>query len=256
MKKIAVILITAVITASMCLSSAFAVNDNAIYDNTSTGPMVVRIQMRLRELGYLNFKPTGTYRSMTVAAAKAFQVNYRENGGYDMMVDGKIGPQSLELLFRFDAKRVSLSGISIPSGPRGSGDIMLSGDPVSWGDVKDLLVAGCSYKATDCYTGRSFMLVFSGGEHHAEMEPADAESASVFNYICGAEYNYLKRPIVIEIGDSRVAASVQCYPHGSDTVDGNDIEGHVCVFFEGSSSHVGNMPDVEHNENIKIASGQ
>ena len=127
MKRKLSILLTAIIAFSILISPASAVNNNTIYDNTSTGAMVVRIQIRLRELGYLNFKPTGSYRSMTVAAAKAFQVNYRDSGGYDMMVDGKIGPQSLELMFKYDAKRVSLSGVSIPAGPKTGADSVTIG---------------------------------------------------------------------------------------------------------------------------------
>ena len=258
MKRLLAILLIAFTAAAACLIPVYAdPNDGKIYDNTSTGAMVVRIQIRLRELGYLNFKPTGSYRSMTVAAAKAFQVNYRDNGGYDIMVDGKIGPQSLDYLFRFDAKRVSLSGISIPSGPKtGSDSVTVKGSPTDWSTVKDMLQTGAAYTVTDCYTGKSFSMVFVGGENHAEMEAADAESNSEFSYICGSDYNYLKRPVVIEINGSKIAASIQCYPHGSDTVTDNEMQGHVCLFFSGSSSHVGNMPDVEHNENIKKASGQ
>lgn len=36
----------------------------------STGEMVVRIQLRLRELGYFDYKPTGNFQSMTVEATK------------------------------------------------------------------------------------------------------------------------------------------------------------------------------------------
>ena len=31
------------------------------------------------------------------------------------------------------------------------------------------------------------------------------------------------------------------------------MEGHVCLFFEGSLSHVGSLPDVEHNANVFAA---
>lgn len=253
MKRLLALLILLACAAAACIAPAYATN-GTIYDNTSTGPMVVRIQIRLRELGYLNFKPTGSYRSMTVAAAKAFQVNYRDNGGYEMMVDGKIGPQSLELLFRYDAKRVSLGGVSIPSGPRAD-SVSITGSMTSWEAVKSMMSVGQIYTVTDCYTGKKFELVFAGGENHAEMEPADEEAVQSFSEICGSGYNYLKRPVVIAVGSQFIAASIQCWPHGSDTVGENGMEGHVCLFFDGSSSHVGNMPDVEHNENIKIASG-
>ncbi len=256
MKRI-IALLTAVLAAlCVCVGAPAAAptQDGVIYDNSSSGPMVVRIQMRLRELGYLNFKPTGSYRGMTAAAAKAFQINYRDSG-YDVMVDGKIGPQSLEYLFMFNALRVSLADVSIPSGPRND-TLAATGNIVSWSEVMSMLRDGESYSVVDCYTGVGFDLVFTGGANHAEMEAATAEDALNFNYICGSAHNYLKRPIVITIDGQPIAASIQCYPHGDDSVADNDMAGHVCVFFEGSVSHVGSLPDVEHSENIYIAAGQ
>ena len=119
-----------------------------------------------------------------------------------------------------------------------------------------MLSVGHAYTITDCYTGSSFELVFVGGENHAEMEAANGDATLAYKVICGSEYNFLKRPVIIEIDGSKIAASIQCIPHGSDSIADNDMAGHVCLFFEGSTSHVGGMPDVEHNENIKIASGQ
>lgn len=58
----------------------------------------MRIQIRLRELGYLWFKPTGVYRAMTVKAVEEFQtrcVAYGERLG----VDGRMGEQSMLELF-------------------------------------------------------------------------------------------------------------------------------------------------------------
>lgn len=236
--------------------SANSGSADRIYDKTSTGAMVVRIQMRLRELGYLNFKPTGSYRSMTVNAVKDFQVNYRDSG-YGMQVDGKMGPQSLDLLFSHAAMRSSLGGVSIPSGPKhGASTLAKTGDLVPWQEVKSLLEVGRTYSFTDCYTGNAFELKFAGGENHAEMEAPSSEKLDDFKAICGKEYNYLKRPVVIEIAGRQIAASVQCWPHGSDTDGPNGMDGHVCVFFDGCISGVGSLPDVEHTENVYKAAGK
>lgn len=257
MKRLFVFLMVSLAMCFCCGSIAYAAQyeSDAIYDDTARGEMVVRIQMRLRELGYLNFKPTGSYKSMTVSAAKAFQANYRDNG-YDIMVDGKMGPQSLEYLFKHEAFRSSLSGVSIPSGPKRQAEsLFATGSLTDWSLVKDTLVVGQTYSMTDCYTGQEFDMTFTGGSNHAEMEPASADDAVKFKYICGEDYNYLKRAIVININDKYIAASIQCYPHGTDGVSENGVEGHVCVFFSGSLSHVGMLTDVEHIENIHIASG-
>lgn len=260
MKRILSILLILLIAFSFTASplkhaGASSGQDQQIYQKSSSGSMVVRIQLRLRELGYLNFKPTGSYKSMTVDAVKAFQTNYR-NSGYDMQVDGRMGSQSLELLFKFESLRSSLSGVSIPSGPKhGSSTLVKTGELVSWTTVRDMLKENAEYKITDCYTGYTFHLVYHGGENHAEMESSSINETSNFFRICGSEVNFLKRPIVIEINGRSIAASVQCWPHGTDYQKGNAMHGHVCVYFDGCVSNVGNMPDVEHNEVVRKAAG-
>ncbi len=259
MKRSFAFVLLMILAAFICTAPflcAVASSSAVIYDKTSTGAMVVRIQKRLRELGYLNFKPTGSYKSMTVSAVKAFQTSYRDKG-YGMQVDGKMGPESLDLLFKYDAIRISLSGISIPSGPKhGASKLQATGSLIPWETVKTRLVPGESIKMIDCYTGKELSLTFTGGVNHAEAEAADKAELDSFTAICGSEYNYLKRPVVVILGEEQIAASIQCWPHGNDVIPDNDMNGHVCLFFDGSTSNVGNLPDVEHTENVYKAAGQ
>jgi hypothetical protein len=244
----AVVLLVCPVTASGTAGRTFG--------KDATGSMVVRIQLRLRELGYLNFKPTGSYRSMTVEAVKAFQKNCRE-AGLSSQVDGVMGAESLELLFKQGALRASLSDVYIPSGPRHAASTLeKTGVLVPWESVKEKLAVGRSYVITDCLTGNTYELVFTGGTNHAEMESQNEEQLVGFKATCGKEFNYLKRPITVDIDGQQVAASIQCWPHGTDSIGGNGMDGHVCVFFEGSVSSVGNLPDIEHTENIYRAAGK
>ncbi len=252
----AIILSILIVLPILFVSGSGVFAGESVLDKNATGSLVVRVQIRLRELGYLNFKPTGSYKSMTVSAVKDFQVNYRDSG-YEMQVDGRTGRQSLDLMFRLDAKRSSLSGVSIPAGPKhGSATLLKTGSLTPWSEVKTKLITGKSYKIIDCWTGSEFSLVFSGGVNHAEMEPASEQALEGFKEICGREYNYLKRPVVIDIDGQEIAASIQCWPHGSEQIAANGMEGHVCLFFDGSLSDVGNLPDVEHTENVYKAAGQ
>lgn len=258
MKKIVAIIMLAIFAAVFCASPAVTANASVggIYEKNSTGAMVVRIQLRLRELGYLSFKPTGSYKSMTVNAVKAFQTNYRDTG-FGIIADGRANQDTLDLLFKPDALRVTLSGVSIPSGPKhGSSTLVKTGNLLSWDNVKGTMTPGRSYSITDCYTGNTFEMVYTGGENHAEMEPATEAALAAFKEICGSEYNYLKRPVLVSLGGQDVAASIQCWPHGNENVGENGMDGHVCLFFDGSCSHVGNLPDVEHTENVYKAAGQ
>lgn len=66
--------------------------------------------------------------------------------------------------------------------------------------VKQKLNVNEEYTVIDCNTGKEFKLVFTGGENHAEAELASESELEAFNYICGSEYNFLKRPVVVMFG--------------------------------------------------------
>lgn len=114
--------ITAAVLAAMLLAlslfSAYAEpqTQTEIYSENSAGETVVRIQIRLRELGYLWFKPTGVYRAMTVKAVEEFQtrcVAYGERLG----VDGRMGEQSMLELFAPSAPKFRIpDSVHLPRG--------------------------------------------------------------------------------------------------------------------------------------------
>lgn len=61
------------------------------------GDDVSAIQDRLYEMGYMDIKPTGYFGETTEAAVKAFQKNN------DLLVDGKVGTETKEMLYNPDA---------------------------------------------------------------------------------------------------------------------------------------------------------
>ena len=173
---------------------------------------VVRVQIRLRDLCYFSFKPTGKYQSMTANAAKAFQLKHTTDDGAAMISDGTIGAQTMDILFRHNVSRSDIQA-SIPIGTNSVIDNPTKGEALSWDEVRSTLSIGTSYLITDYNTGTTFYMVFTGGENHAEMECKDAYAA-------------------------------------------NEMSGHVCLFFDESLSHVGSLPDAEHQELIYKASGR
>ncbi len=222
----------------------------------STGETVVRIQMRLRELGYFNFRPTGNYQSLTVSSVIAFQQNQTDSSGHAIISDGTIGEQSMQLLFTTGVANRAIITASIPFGDALTGEATLTGSLVGWADVSAMLSEGATYTVTDYNTGITFNMVFAGGDKHAEMECASAADTQKYKDAFGGEFNYSKRPVVISIGGQNIAASLQGFPHGEDSVAANDMAGHSCMYFDGSLSHVGSMPDVEHIRQIYIAAGR
>ena len=87
-KTIALLACVMVLAAALLPAKA---SSGELYSSGSTGEMVVRIQLRLAELGYLDYKPTGAYRSLTVEAVKAFQQRCCDVGN-PTGIDGVMGP--------------------------------------------------------------------------------------------------------------------------------------------------------------------
>lgn len=249
------LLLTCLLALAVPALSFASANAPSVYSDGDSGEMVLRIQIRLRELGYLPYRPTGVYRGMTVEAVKAFQESSTAHGSA-LAVDGVMGPESIARLFDPNAPRVTIpDSVRMPRGPVAP-TLKAKGQLLSWSDVKAQLASGSEYTVTDCNTGEKFRLVFTGGENHAEMELFSSEDKAAFDAVCGDEYNFLKRPVTVNIGGVEAAASMQCMPHGADSVSNNGMDGHICVFFSGSLSHAASLPDIEHEATVRHAAGQ
>lgn len=230
-------------------------NEDGLISFEEKGDIVVMIQTRLRELGYFNFKSTGRYQGMTRNAVITFQQNQVDGNGKQIMADGTVGAQSLTLLFSTMAVRSTITQ-SIPSGPRATGNQKETGQTAVWGTVKEQLEKGSSYTLMDFNTGKTFSVVYTGGVNHAEVECNTAADTSALLESFGGSASYFKRPMLLSLNGKQIACSLQAFPHGDDTISQNDLAGHLCLFFEGSKSHVGGLADVEHNANIFVAAGR
>ena len=256
MRRIKAIMLIAALLLFVFAANTYAEKYTMVRQG-STGVAVQRVQMRLFELGYLNFKPTGSFRGMTVKATIAFQqMQVTTDGGY-VAADGEAGEQTQSILFSARARRAPIaSNVNIPIGPSLKGTPSVRGTLMTWEKVSELLTVNATYKLFDYNTGKSFRIRYMGGEKHGEAECATAEDTAIFLQVFGGSYNFSKRPAVLQISeDNLIAASVFGYPHGDDFVAGNDMEGHFCIFFDGSRSHVGNVTDVEHQKQIYTAAG-
>ncbi len=244
---------------------AFATNAHAITGDRNNdgliayqeyGEWVSMIQTRMRELGYFLFKPTGNFQSMTRNSIISFQENQVDDAGNPIIADGTVGAQTISILFSTDAVRANIpQETTIPFGERADGSQTQTGERVSWSEVATLLEQGASYELIDFNTGSTFSMTYVGGESHAEMECTSPTDTTTYKETFGGEFNYSKRPMLIDIGGRIIACSLQGEPHGDDTVSQNDMDGHACLFFYESRSHVAALPDVEHNANVNVASG-
>ena len=230
-------------------------NGDGIISYEEEGELIAMIQTRIRDLGYFLFKPTGRYQTLTRNKMQLFQRNQTDENGAPIIADGTVGQQTLGLLFSTKAVRAPIgTGVHFPNLKK-NGKSQAPGQRMKWEDVKLKLQIGSTYEVTDFNTGDMYRMQFIGGEQHAEMECVTVGDTAVFKEQFGNEFNYYKRPVLINVDGVMVAASIQGQPHGDDTVSGNGMTGHACLFFEGSRAHVGGLMDVEHVNNIHTAAG-
>nr|PZN08894.1 MAG: hypothetical protein DIU64_09750 [Caldicoprobacter oshimai] len=216
-----------------------------------TGQKVVDLQMRLRDLGYFNYKITGYYGTATADAVRLFQ---EQNG---LAVDGTVGPETRKVLYSPSAKRYtaypSQAASYLPASRGGRNSLGVLVEWFSRGQY--LFPRGAVAKVIDLYTGRSFYMKRTGGTNHADSEPVTAKDAQTIREIWGG-WSWDRRPVIVEIGGVRVAASMHGMPHAYDTVPNNGMQGHVCIHFYKSKTHIHNRQDPDHQAAVMRAAGR
>ena len=238
MKRIVLLLL--VLLLLPVFTTAADGTDN-ILSQGDKGEDVVRIQARLFDLGFYTYKPTGSFQTVTRSAV----VSYQAACGFT--ADGTIGEQTMRSLFARGAKRVDFHA-GVPLSFTAQGAITLKGEDVSWNTVREMLIEGETYHVRNAATGETVSLVFSSGENHAEMTvPARPmkdrnESVSMLTAWLGSANSFYKCAVLFELEDRRIAASMQW--------DGAE---RACVYFADSRSNVLNLPDAEHEANIRKA---
>ncbi len=235
MKRVFLILLALAMLAAAGVGEA-----DELMQQGSKGEEVVRVQMRLFDLGFYTYKPTGSYQTVTRSAVVAYQA------ASGIMSDGSIGSETLRALFSRGAKRVDFHA-EIPLSFTAQGAITQKGNAMPWDELKGKLTEGAAYTVRNAATGEDVRLLFSGGEQHAELTlpvPLSERTASqtLLERWLGASNSFYKCAALLELDGQWIAASMQW-----------DGENRVCLYVTGSRSHVHNLPDAEHDANVKKA---
>lgn len=203
------------------------------------GQLVVRIQQRLMDLGFYTYKPTGSYQAVTRQAALLYERAAKARQ------DGRLTPEEQDELFSGGAVRAPFSAAVPLSFTAQSSYFSVTGELWDWAQVRKELTEGETYTITNCATGESCQLIFRGGENHAHMTPAAAyANGQMLIKWLGESNSYYKIAVTVQMGEKRVAASMQY----------DNATAHV--YFQGSTSHVLNMADAEHDALVQRAAGR
>ena len=214
-----------------------------------TGTDIYAIQVRLIDLGYLNYRATGKYSDMTTNAVRSFQ---QRNG---LPADGQTGAETMRVLFSDEAVRQGANPqFSSAVGRAYTGTVREPGVVSSWETIDSFFPVGSEAVITDYNTGDTYTVVRTGGINNAEVTAATAQDNQKFSYLFGG-YSWEHRPVLVEIDGMRYAGSIFGMPTGLSGGGASGMPGSTFLYFNNSRSDVYGLTDEEHVLSITTASG-
>ena len=205
-----------------------------------SGSAVKKVQQRLKKLGYYSGSVDGDYGNGTKTAVTKFQ---KRNG---LTANGKVNSKTLAKLNSSNAKKASASD-------SGSGDSGSSTERLNWfNGGSNKIPKHATFKVKDIKTGKVFTVKRWSGANHIDAEPASASDTKILKSIYG-HWSWKRRPVLVKYNGHVYAASMNGMPHGTQTIKGNNFEGHFCIHFYGSKTHGSKKVDAMHQNCVAEA---
>ena len=204
------------------------------------GSTVRKVQERLKRLGYYTGRIDGDYGNGTKTAVINFQ---RRNG---LSTTGRVNSRTLAKLNSSDAKKAN-------SSDSGSGSGSGTTERLNWfNGGSNKIPKGATFKVKDIRTGRVFTVRRWSGANHIDAEPASASDTSIMKSIYG-HWSWRRRAVLVKYNGHVYAASMNGMPHGTQTISGNNFDGHFCIHFYGSKTHGSKKVDAMHQNCVAEA---
>ncbi len=212
-----------------------------------SGSDVRDLQMALKQKGFFNAEITGNFETLTREAVMKFQ----RSVGLD--TDGIAGNYTLSALYSL-LNPPDLSTIHPwPDLSQAAQWAALPVEKLTWADAdRSAFPRRSEAVVVDVLTGYTLYIRRTGGTLHADVETvAPLDTATLFK--TAGNFSWNRRAIWVIVNGRRLAASMNCMPHGYDSIAGNDMKGQFCIHFVNSRTHGGNRVDPDHQEAIEVA---
>lgn len=207
------------------------------------GSAVKTVQQRLKKLGYYSGGIDGDYGNGTKTAVKNFQ---KRNG---LSVTGKVNSATLKKLKSSSAKKASSSSSSSSGSSSGKGTT----ERLNWfNGGSNKIPKRATFKVKDIKTGKVFTCKRWSGGNHIDAEPLTASDTKIMKSIYG-HWSWKRRAVLVKYNGHVYAASMNGMPHGTQTIKGNNFDGHFCIHFYGSKTHGSKKVDKMHQNCVATA---
>ncbi len=205
-----------------------------------SGNNVKKVQKRLKKLGYYSGSIDGDYGNGTKSAVKKFQ---KANG---LTANGKVNSKTLSKLNSKNAKKANASDSGNDGGSYKT-------EQLNWfkGGSKKI-PKGATFKVKDIKTGKVFTVKRWSGGNHIDAEPSTKSDTATMKSIYG-HWSWKRRAVLVKYNGHVYAASMNGMPHGTQTITGNNFDGHFCIHFYGSKTHGSKKVDAMHQKCVKEA---
>lgn len=208
----------------------------------SKGIKVREIQKRLKELGYLCTAIDGIFGNDTKASIQEFQ------NLAGLPSNGQCDTETYNKLMASDAPKPKKKPGSTCEPAHGTAQKM------DWwtSDIQKIFAKETVANITDVVTGISWREIRKAGKNHADVQPCTAADTAAFKKAC-KKWSWDHRAIFVTINGVNYAASMNCQPHGGNSVKNNNFPGHHCIHFTNSRLHNTNKISPYHQKQIEIA---
>ena len=119
-------------------------------------------------------------------------------------------------------------------------------------DIQKIFARGTTATITDVATGIAWKEIRKGGTNHADVQPLTAADTAAMKAAVGS-WSWNRRAIFVTINGVNYAASMNCMPHGSGSIQNNNFDGHHCIHFTNSRGHSSNKVCSLHQAAIQKA---
>ena len=208
----------------------------------SRGAKVKEVQKRLKALNYLSGSIDGVYGDGTKSAIKEFQI------AAGLPSNGICNTATYNKLFVTDAPKCKRKPGSTCEPAHGRAQKM------DWwtSDIQKIFAKGTKATITDVATGISWKEIRKAGTNHADVQPCTKADTAAFKK-AAKKWSWGHRAIFVTINGINYAASMNCQPHGGNSIRNNNFPGHHCIHFTNSRLHCTNKISPNHQKKIEVA---
>jgi len=115
-------------------------------------------------------------------------------------------------------------------------------EQLHWRYMRPLVPTRTPFRITDVGTGIYYYVIAMSNGNHSDVETATAADTALLNETFGGFQTWSGRPVWVTIGNRTFSASIHNMHHAQQTIADNNMDGHVCLHFYGSTTHNTNLP--------------